>query len=332
MPEPTSPQSANGQPPIENQNATPEVVESPREQAIKLLAELEAKNERGEDGTTEPQEPSPEEKPKDEPKQDPEDKKEEPQSDDGKDQELSKAIAAVNEKEARFQGKKRELEERARAAEQRAIELQDTFNKLRANPLEFMSQLGLDLDSVLRAAAKSEATSDHKPSDESNAMAEVQRLRKELADKEQRDAEASALSKFVGDINDHVSDNKDKYPLILSTEKAQDQILELIDGYYRANKKILPIEEAAGMVESELQAMADKWLDSEYVKAKIQSISKANGSDGTSDGAKKTKEKSPSLSNALNSATDLAELSSEQRRAMAIKMFAEMSTDDADMG
>ncbi len=330
--ETTSPQSQDGQtqaPAVDAQNA---VEESPSEKAIRMFGEMSDRNESDEavvigkeDAQERQSETNSDDKPNDKQKEDG-GKKDEEQ---GKDNNVSKAFAAVAEKEARFQNEKREIKARLQEAERKATETQAVFERIKSNPLAFLSELGLDLDSVLKAAANHEDAPKPKETKSQDDKSEVQRLRDELRAKDQAEAEKQALDQLKGDIGGHITENQDKYPMILDTDDAQGQVFDLIDEYFRQTGKVMPIDEASDMVESELKAMAEKWIGGKYLQSKIASL-KVNGGNGKSDGKDK-KTQSVSLSNSMTSASALAQLTDEQRTALAIKMFAERSVDPADM-
>lgn len=323
----TSPQSQDGQhtdPAAQNNTE-----ETPNEKAIRLFGEMSDKNNDDKEEINESIESKKQDDPESKESKNKDDvgsdKKDEPKEEPS----VSKAFAALAEKEARFQNEKRELKARAQELERKASETQATFDRIKRNPLAFLSELGLDLDSVLKAAANPEDAPKPDQANASKEKSEAQKLREELAAKEQHEAERKAIEEFSHEIASHISDNQEKYPMLLIEDKAQEQVLELIDGYFRQTGKVMPIDEASEMVESELRAMADKWAGGKYLQSKIASL-KVNGSDGKSDGAKK-KTESASLSNSLTPANALADLTEEQRIAMAIKMFAERSRDPADM-
>jgi len=256
------------------------------------------------------------------------DKKDGDKKDGDKDTSKLSALEAAVEKETRFQFKRQELESRAKEAERQAAELKASFDELKKNPLNFMQQLGLDLDTVLKVAANpEEAKKLQSANDGTNAMKEVERLREEIQRRDQHEKESKAISEFVRKIGEHIDGDASAYPLINYTDKAKEQVLDTVNAYYEQHGEILPIEKAAEHVERELRAMADKWFESPYIQSKIAKL-KVNGNkgDGKSDGPRKENE-SGSLSNSMTQATALKELTEEQRKALAIKMFAERSVD-----
>ncbi len=91
---------------------------------------------------------------------------------------------------------------------------------------------------------------------------------KEAAEKKQQEELAAAWDSYNTEVAAHIEANKDDYELI-STYAQQSLIAETVDEFYKVNKRVLSIKEAADMVESYLEAEAEKALNTKKIGGKV---------------------------------------------------------------
>ena len=71
---------------------------------------------------------------------------------------------------------------------------------------------------------------------------------------------AAAWESYNSEVNSFIDKNKDDYELI-STYAQQNLIADTVDEFYKANKRVLSVKEAADMVEAYLESEAEKALN-----------------------------------------------------------------------
>lgn len=171
--------------------------------------------------------------------------------------------------EAAEQAKRVESWQREAAEVRQRLE---RFEQMRQNalrdPRAFMAEVGLDLDTIVRAHLDEGPTPDVLVRDvEKRALSEIekrdkqlQELQRKFQEREEREqraqAEAAARS-LQNDIASHIEANRDKYELTVALEQ-QDEVFELMRMYYEKFQRVLPIEKAADMLEETLYAQAKK--------------------------------------------------------------------------
>jgi hypothetical protein len=150
--------------------------------------------------------------------------------------------------------------------EQRLKELQDKIQRYEyleklknENPLQFLKEINLDLESTLIQAAKAgePPTVDDKLS---KLEAEIQRLQNMLKEKEEFEAkvkEEKAIATFKQNLRNHIQAKPDDYELIIAND-AFETVFDVIDAHYQKTQKengegeILDFDKAAQLVENYL--------------------------------------------------------------------------------
>jgi len=113
----------------------------------------------------------------------------------------------------------------------------------------------------------------------------------EEAKKKEEDELKAAWESYNSEVNSFIETNKDDYELI-STYAQQNLIADTVDEFYKANKRVLSVKEAADMVEAYLESEAEKALNTKKIGGKVTRTAKPT------EGAKKDEE--PRITKTLN--------------------------------
>ena len=107
---------------------------------------------------------------------------------------------------------------------------------------------------------------------EEDQKTSAQKAKESQAAKEKADLEA-AWESYNNEVNSYIETNKDTYELI-NTYSQQALIAETVDEFYKVNKRVLSIKEASDMVESYLEAEAEKALNTKKIGGKVTRTAK----------------------------------------------------------
>lgn len=115
-----------------------------------------------------------------------------------------------------------------------------------------------------------------------NFIQEQKKLQEQQAEQHKLSQEkqmVQVVEDFKESIKETVTTNQEKYELINMNEAYED-VYELIDVYYKETGKVMKIEEAADLIEEELQeriekSLSSKKLASKYTKAEVKEATEA---------------------------------------------------------
>lgn len=181
-------------------------------------------------------------------------------------QEAEQSAARVTE----WQAQAKQLQEQLQRFEQYKQ------NAIR-NPRAVMQELGLDLDTIVRAHLEEDPTPDVLVRDvERKSRAELEALRNELAEikrqqqeREQRAQEAQsqqAVRAIQQEIVEHLRSDPDKYELTMALEQ-EGEVFELMRLAYQRDGTVLPVGKAAEMIEDFLANQAKKAASAKKIAA-----------------------------------------------------------------
>ena len=197
---------------------------------------------------------------------------------------FSRKFAALSRREKEIRAKEAEYEKRIADLENRFTvkepekEPEVPFEyKLKQNPLKALEEMGLSYDKLTELALndgkltpdmqmklmREELESDYKSK---YKELEDRMLEKEKSDEQRRYDEIEMG--FKNEIESFVRSNNDKFELIEANE-ANDVVYEVIEEHYNETGKILDIQEAAEAVESYLEEEAEKLLRLGKVRSKF---------------------------------------------------------------
>jgi len=175
-----------------------------------------------------------------------------------------------------------------RARESELSELEDRFQsmeqepempleqRLRANPLAVLEELGLgyetltDLalnDGKLTPDMQMQLIRDELETDYQSRFHDLEQRLEERDEREQDERYDSILSGFMEEIENHVASD-DNYELIRAND-AGDVVYEVMEEHYNQSGNILSIDEAAEAVESYLEEEAEKLLNLQKVRSRL---------------------------------------------------------------
>jgi hypothetical protein len=190
----------------------------------------------------------------------------------------AKRIAEVARREKRALEIERQTKETQAALEKERQELK-AFNELREkyranpgkyDPAEVFGHLGIDLDTFVKALIDGD-----KPE---SLEEKVARLEKEREDEKRAELEArtqaerqeeeEAMAQLQANIKELVSSNNETYELI-NLANAYEVVLDTMQAHWDQTKEVLPIEEAAQMVEDYLLAESTKQVKASKKLARL---------------------------------------------------------------
>lgn len=181
-----------------------------------------------------------------------------------KEKEIRLKEQEVSEKLAEYNAWKAEQEEKANKKEPE-IPLE---YKLRTNPLETLSELGLDLEKLSEIAVNNgqlpqdmqfklmveEATKSLQ--DEIGSLkSEIEGYKEEQLKKEEealKTQEQQVIENFQIELTEYINSNEDKYELIKATDSV-DMVFEVIQDHWNEHKEVLSNDVAAQKVEDLLE-------------------------------------------------------------------------------
>jgi len=190
---------------------------------------------------------------------------------------FDRKFAALSRKERDIRARETELaglEERFQSME-REPEM-PLEQRLRANPLKVLEELGLgyetltDLalnDGKLTPDMQMQLIRDELETDYQSRFHDLEQRLEERDVREQDERYDSILSGFMEEIQNHVATD-DNYELIRAND-AGDVVYEVMEEHYNQSGNILSIDEAAEAVESYLEEEAEKILNLQKVRSRL---------------------------------------------------------------
>jgi len=190
---------------------------------------------------------------------------------------FDRKFAALSRKERDIRARESELselEEKFQSMEQEPE--MPLEQRLRANPLKVLEELGLgyetltDLalnDGKLTPDMQMQLIRDELEADYQSRFHDLEQRLEERDEKEQDERYDSILSGFMEEIQNHVATD-DNYELIRAND-AGDVVYEVMEEHYNQSGNILSIDEAAEAVESYLEEEADKIVNLQKVRSRL---------------------------------------------------------------
>ena len=227
---------------------------------------------------------------------------------------LSKKFAALSRREKSIREREKALEQRMNELEQRlksqseptqskqAEEQEEPLDSLiRKNPMKALEKYGWDLNKL----AESVLSDGKLPMDmqlqlmreelKKEMMSETDSLRKKLEEKEELERtqkDQQIITEYKDEISSTVNSNAEKYEFIIATDN-QEMVYDTINEYHATHGEILPIEEAAELVEAYLEEQARGVFEkTKKAKSYLQPAAQA-----TKPNTQTSKANSPTLTN-----------------------------------
>lgn len=237
---------------------------------------------------------------------------------------ISKAIAELHRREAALRKKEKEISEaaaKAKAIEEAAQRLKEGV----ADPDDLLSALGVNYRAITEAKLRHGKP---EPDKSEQALSEVEKLRAELAAKEEAIARRQAELEeqeferaHRSEIDTFLSQNADKYDAIRSLGY-EDKIAEMRVRHYQQHGEALTYEQAADSLESLLVEN----VVSKILKTKYASTSSSQASPGKATSGNVANSGKSTLTNKMagtvSSIPDKTTLSLEEARAAVRAMFS----------
>lgn len=201
---------------------------------------------------------------------------------------LTRKEKEIRAKETAIKQREAELEQKLKDMEAKLAESQAFQTKLKESPLSTLRDQGLTFQQLAEMQLNEENPSVEvqlkrmKAELESKTLGEVEALKKMLADKEQAQAQKAyddAVAAYKGQLDEYVSQNAEKYELILAND-ATDLLLTVAEQYFETHKKVPDMSEVADAVEAHFEEEAKKIFELKKFK-KQTSNPKPNETKGT---------------------------------------------------
>lgn len=232
------------------------------------------------------------------------------------DEKLSSKFAALSRKEKMLKQRETQVSQQMQQYQQQmeAMKAENAKMKqeheqyrqaMKTNPLPKLQEEGLSFDDLTNMQLNEQNPTAEMliKRSKQEAMSEIEKLRKELADEREKQAKAKAdadaeaetktVEQYKSQLTEHVEANAEKYELITLNE-ASDLVFQVAEEYYNSEGRLLSAEEAADYTEKYLEEKAKKLLNAKkFQKQQVPAPKKPQ-----SDGVKK--EVSQTLSNDLS--------------------------------
>lgn len=194
---------------------------------------------------------------------------------------FSKKINEIARRENELRKREKALEARKKAGEE--LSREELQAKAKSDPLGFMEEFGLSYNEVTKFILDPETSK--KKSEELSTKEELALLKKELDQQKVEKAEREAQEKidqFKSNIRTELSKDMEKYELINANED-YDTVYEVIYQNYQQNGSLLSLDEAASLVENELEKNLQAQLEklSKTTKVKKWGFSKEQKAEST---------------------------------------------------
>lgn len=256
------------------------------------------------------------------------------------DEKLSSKFAALSRKEKMLKQRETQVSQQMQQFQQQMEAMKAENAKLKqeyeqyrqgikSSPLQKLQEEGLSFDDLTNMQLN-----EQNPTPEmlikrtkQEAMSEIEKLRKELAEEKARqaeekkrqeeEAETKTVEQYKSQLAEHVEANAEKYELITLNE-ASDLVFQVAEEYYNSEGRLLSAEEAADYTEKYLEEKAKKLLNAK----KFQKQQAIPPKKAISEGVKK--EASQTLSNDLSTEVPVGsskKLTREQEIEEAAKLI-----------
>ena len=239
---------------------------------------------------------------------------------------LSRKEKALRQREAEMESRFKEMEDRLKAYEEKENTKEPEIPldyKLKRNPLETLAELGLPYDKLTELALNDGKLTPEMQMEimrrdlEDKYSKELESIRNDLLERDKKAEEQKyqdTINSYMSELTNFVNES-DKYELIRAND-AVDLVFDVVDNHYKETGNILSNEEAANLVESELE---------EELKRVMASAGKKLGY-GISEPKQPAKEptQSPTLSNSQTSHVSTRgerNLSDDESKAAAAQLI-----------
>lgn len=258
---------------------------------------------------------------------------------------LSKSWAAIAKREARLREQQKEFAEHRRMMEQQAKEIEElrglkgVLETLREDPIAVLDKLG-PKDWYEKATKRFLADPSGRPSPQDEVAKIKAQLAKEREDREkwfeekwqsriqdyeqQRTGQQQA-QQYTNELNNLVATD-DRFELTRTTAGAIEAVLEVTSGYLKEYGKLLSPEEAATLVENELEEQAEKLHQTKKLQQRFAQQQQAQPTSPPrqqpSAGSRKQTQQTKTLSdNLAASGTPAVKMTREQEIMEAAKLY-----------
>jgi hypothetical protein len=193
--------------------------------------------------------------------------------------------ALAKEKKAALQAKReaQSIKSQMEAMQKQLEELQGKYTQSSAkpgSPIEALMRHGYSYEDAVQFQLNGgKITPDMEIKE---VRAEIQRMREEQESKEKQAKETAAQaaqreyeqakSQYIDQAKDFIAEKADAYELIslnMAPEEAAAILYDTVEAHFNKTKKVLTIEEAAGLLESHLEEQAEKIARAKKIQAKL---------------------------------------------------------------
>ena len=176
---------------------------------------------------------------------------------------LSRKEKALRQREAEMESRFKEMEDRLKAYEEKENAKEPELPldyKLKRNPLETLAELGLPYDKLTELALNDGKLTPDMQMEimrrdlEDKYSKELESIRNDLLERDKKAEEQKyqeTINSYVADLTKFVNASE-KYELIKAND-AVDLVFDVVENHYNETGNILSNEEAANLVESELE-------------------------------------------------------------------------------
>jgi hypothetical protein len=186
---------------------------------------------------------------------------------------LSRKEKAMREKETQLEQRLKQIEEESKTKLEKYSKYDGFEERIKNSPLDVLTEYGItpDVLAKIMLEGNGKPTIDMQLSDiKSQAMSEIEKLKKELADKEQQSQQKQyeqTINSFKADIQKFV-ESESEYEMIRQND-ASHTVFEVIEQHAKENPgtDLLTIKEASDMVENYLLEQAKKLLEVPKLKS-----------------------------------------------------------------
>lgn len=164
---------------------------------------------------------------------------------------ISKYLADMAKKQAQLRRKEKELEQKTK--EKTGVDINDLKNRAKEDPLGVLEEIGLNYNDVTKRIISGKDSEEKRQLQK--ALDRLDELQKtiEQRDQEAQQREASQkIESYKTQLRDHITAKASDYELINATQ-SYDAVYDTIRQYYEQTDRILTFDEAANVVENELE-------------------------------------------------------------------------------
>lgn len=244
---------------------------------------------------------------------------------------IGRAFSAMSRKDKELREREKQIEERTKKFKEGEDKYEGFIKKFRTNPLEAIQEAGLDYDDLTQTALNGGKLPENIQLRTKLAELEARLAKYEKPEEEPNPEEAQrqefekAEQEFIEGVETFVTDNSEKYPLVLEHDAAQ-AVYHVMQGLYRQNVeqgKQDPIpshDEAAELVEQHLQQKLDELAQK---RGYVRKPADAQGQAPTSQRSSATPQ-APTLSNQLTTSRPADAKSGLLPKEEALRRAAEL--------